>query len=204
MSRERDSPEGERVSRDRDSPEAEGVGRERRRCSSPSEGESHGRSLLFGSGAGVAACSSAAALRLSHDDDVAKPGASLRTPHQSYHNNIKISEATRWGLCQRLELAIEFARINWGERVSREREPTAEGERVSRERRRCSSPSEGESHGRDPECVVEVRGRRPNLCSPRRPARASAPKLSHQYEKSQKRLSGGCTSDYRISDRVRS
>ena len=29
MSRERDSPEGERVSRDRDSPEAEGVGRER-------------------------------------------------------------------------------------------------------------------------------------------------------------------------------
>ena len=29
MSRERDSPEGERVSRDRDSPEAEGVSRER-------------------------------------------------------------------------------------------------------------------------------------------------------------------------------
>ena len=43
VSRERDSPEGEWVSRDRDSPEAEGVGRERRRCSSPSEGESHGR-----------------------------------------------------------------------------------------------------------------------------------------------------------------
>ena len=43
VSRERDSPEGEWVSRDRDSPEAEGVGRERRRCSSLSEGESHGR-----------------------------------------------------------------------------------------------------------------------------------------------------------------
>ena len=43
VSRERDSREGEWVSRDRDSPEAERVGRERRRCSSPSEGESHGR-----------------------------------------------------------------------------------------------------------------------------------------------------------------
>ena len=47
VSRERNSPDGEWVTRYRDSPEAEGVGRERRKCSSPSESESHGRGKNF-------------------------------------------------------------------------------------------------------------------------------------------------------------
>ena len=85
MSRERDSPEGERVSRDRDSPEAEGVGRERRRCSSPSEGESHGRQDEPGGGNAISRSPSDRRWSSSHDDDVAKPGASGTGYDQSYH-----------------------------------------------------------------------------------------------------------------------